>query len=142
MNKIDKLIIAVCAVFMVAGSGQAAASCSQADAAGTWRINGVVWDQEGVDETESIKCKIKVTSAGNISGSKSICTVFGAGTVDVSGGNVALAKNCSISGKLKTNGGTVKFRSGQMDRSKDSFAILGVDTVLSYFEFYLDGIRQ
>lgn len=142
MKKIDKLIIAVCAAFMVAGSGQAAASCSQTDAAGTWRVNGLLWDKFGVDETESIKCKIKVSSSGGISASKSTCKVFGAGTVDVTGGKVVMASNCAISGNLKTNEGTIKFRSGQMDRSKNSFAILGVDTVFSFFEFYLDGIRQ
>ena len=56
MKKIDKLIVIVCAVFMVAGSGLAAAACTQADAAGTWRVNGVLWDKFGDAETESIKC--------------------------------------------------------------------------------------
>lgn len=142
MKKIDKLIVIVCAVFMVAGSDLASAACTQAEAAGTWRVNGLLWDKFGDDETESIKCKIKVSSSGGISASKSICKVFGAGDVAVTGGKVVVANNCKISGNLETAGGTIKFRSGQMDRSKNSFAILGVDTVLSYFEFYLDGIRQ
>ncbi len=142
MKKIDKLIVIVCAVFMAAGSNLAVAACTQADAAGTWRVNGLLWDKYGFDETESIKCKIRVSSSGGISGSKSTCKVFGAGTFDVTGGKVVMASNCSISGNLKANQETIKFRSGQMDRSKNSFAILGVDTVLSNFEFYLDGIRQ
>ena len=142
MKKIEKLIVIVCAVFMVAGSGLAAAACTQLDAKGTWRVNGVLWDKYGFDETESIKCKIKVGSSGGISTSKSSCKVFGGGTVAVTGGKVVMANNCAISGNLQTNQGRINFRSGQMDRSKNSFAILGVDSVLSFFEFYLDGIRQ
>jgi len=142
MKNIDKLIAIVCAVFLVAGSGIAAASCTQLDAKGTWRVNGLLWDKFGFDETESIKCKIKVGSSGGISASKSTCKVFGAGTVNVTGGSVGVASNCTISGNLQTNQGRINFRSGQMDRSKNSFAILGVDSDLSYFEFYLDGIRQ
>jgi len=139
MKIINRLVVVVCAVVMAAGSNLVAASCSQSDAKGTWRVNGLQWDKFRTDETESIACKLKVGSSGGISPSKSSCKVFGAGNIDVTGGKVVMAKNCAVSGNLQTNQGTVKFRSGQMDRSKDSMAILGV---LDDFEFYLDAIKQ
>ena len=142
MKTINKFVVAVSAVFMVAGPGLAAAACTQSDAAGTWRVHGVVWDRDGNDETESIKCKLKVGSSGGISASKSSCKVYGGGNVSVTGGKVVMARNCAVSGNLQTNQGRINFRSGQMDRSNNSIGLLGVDSVDSNFEFYLDAIRQ
>jgi len=142
MKIINRFVVVICVVVMAAASNLVAASCSQSDAKGTWRVNGMLWDRDGIDETESITCKLKVGSSGGISSSKSSCNVYRGGNVNVTGGNILIASNCTVTGKLKTSQGTVKIRSGQMDRSKDSVTMLGVDTALDYFEFYLDAIRQ
>jgi len=142
MNKLNKLVVVFCSILLFAGSSIAAASCKQADAKGTWRVHGVVWDVFGVDETESFKCKIKIGSSGGVSASKSTCKVFTAGSVDVTGGNVVMASNCAMTGKMITVAGTIKFRSGQMDRSKNSFTAVGVDSLEDDLEYFISGIRQ
>lgn len=142
MKKANKLVIVLCAVFLVAGSDLVAAACTRSDAKGTWQVQGIIWDKAGVDATVSLKCKLKVGSKGGISSSKSTCSIFGEGTIDVTGGNIVVARNCAVLGNVKTIEGTVKFRTGQMDRSKNSFAVLAVDPIETNYEIYLDAIRQ
>jgi len=142
MKKFNKVVVVFCSILLFAGSGIAAAACSQVNAKGTWRVHGLVWDVLGVDETESFNCKLKIGSSGGVSASKSTCRVFREGTVDVTGGKVVMASNCTMSGKLKTISGTVKFRSGQMDRSKNSFTAVGVDSLEANLEYFISGVRQ
>lgn len=149
MKKINKLIVVFFSILLFAGSGIAVAACNQAEAKGTWRVNGMLWGEVGIEQrTTSIKCKFKLGSGGGISASKSSCKIFdldsvgSVSTLDVTGGRLVIAKNCTISGQLTVTDGGLRIRSGQMDRSKNSFTILAVDTDAGTTQVFFDGKRQ
>jgi len=137
-----KYVVCLCTVFMLAGSGITAAACSQSDAKGTWRVHMLIWDIAFAERPYSGICKLKVGSSGSISTSKSVCKVYGEGTVPVLGGKIVMDSNCGMKGNMSTPAGPVKIRSGRMDRSKNSFTALGVDPGDSNSEMFLQAVRQ
>ena len=142
MKKMKNIVVGLGSILMLAGSGISVAACSQADAKGTWRVHMMIWDLNFAERPFSGVCKLKVGSSGGISTSKSICKVYGEGTVPVTGGKIVMDSQCGMKGNLSTIAGPVKFRAGRMDRSKNSFTVLGVDPGDSNSEMFLQAVRQ
>lgn len=141
MKMINKVVV-VCSICLLAGTGSVAAACNQADAKGTWRVHAINWNSfDGAIQQAAFKCKLKIGSEGEIVASKSACKVPSGSVVDVTGGHLVMAGNCKISGNLDTDGG-INFTSGQMDRSKNSFTILGESALDADYKFFFDGIKQ
>lgn len=118
MIKISALLLTV--FLIVPASVQAA--CVSGDIGGKWRIYTAV---NKATEFWHI-CKVSLDSTGEVVvGTASTCEGIGGSTVDITAGQLTVARTCRVTGYLVVSGDTNAFDQAWMTRNTQMFSGVG-----------------
>jgi len=137
------------ALFVLFGTSQSYAACSQSDLTGIWYFNGVTGDTFNGRFAETNFCKIKVNSNGNIVDSASQCKFRdfdGKHNLDIQGGNLALNSSCRITGRFKSCDGEgcifMNVDNARLDKGKTVITMVGRVSVNLDVVVFLTGVKR